>query len=198
MKEYQGGNVYNKYESRNPVEKYLMSCFFKGLSEWTACFQGRVADVGCGEGYIVRFLQQQTQGILLGMDLYPQVLATAKRSSPGVEFIAASIDRTPLKDKSLDTVLCLEILEHLERPEKALQEMARVSRKHIILSVPWEPFWRLANMVRFKYWSSLGNTPGHLQHWTKRSFKKFLTQFSPKNIEIKRRGLWMMAKITLN
>lgn len=196
MKTYKGGNVYNKYETDNPVEKYLVSRFFKGLSEWAFCFQGRIADVGCGEGYIVKFLQKKTQGTLVGMDLYPEVLAAAKRSNPKVEFIAASIYQTPLKDDSIDTVLCLEILEHLEHPQKALQEMTRISKKHILLSVPWEPFWRLANMARCKYWSSFGNTPGHLQHWTLRSFRKFLTQFSD-DIEMKRRGLWILAKMTL-
>jgi len=197
VKEYHGGNIYNKYETRNPVEKFLMSRFFSGLSEMTAGLEGNIVDMGCGEGYVLKFLGHQLQGNLFGLDLYPEVLQTAKKNNDA-GFAAASIYQTPLKNKSVDTVLCLEILEHLEEPKRALQEMIRVSKKYIILSVPWEPFWRIGNMARLKYLSDFGNTPGHLQHWTGRSFKKFLTQFSPKNIEIKRSGLWMMAKITLN
>ena len=173
-----------------------MSQFFSGLSEMAAWLQGNIVDIGCGEGYILRFLSAQLKGNLFGMDLYPEVLQVAKKNHD-VGFAAASIYQTPLKNKSVDAVLCLEILEHLEEPKRALQEMVRVSRKYIILSVPWEPLWRIGNMARLKYLSDFGNTPGHLQHWTGCSFKKFLTQFSP-HIEIKRRGLWTMAKITLN
>lgn len=197
MKKYQGGNIYNKYKTKNPIEKLLMSQFFSGLSEMAAGLEGNIVDVGCGEGYILKFLSHQLQGNLFGLDLYPEVLQTAKENT-NAGFAAASIYQTPLKNKSVDTVLCLEILEHLEEPKRALQEMIRISKKYIILSVPWEPFWHIGNMSRLKYLSAFGNTPGHLQHWTGHSFKKFLTQFSPQNIEIKRSGLWMMAKITLN
>lgn len=197
MKKYHGGNIYNKYETKNPIEKFLMSQFFSGLSEMAAGLEGSIVDMGCGEGYVLKFLSHQLQGNLFGLDLYPEVLQTAKENN-NAGFAAASIYQAPLKNKSVDTVLCLEILEHLEEPKRALQEMIRISKKYIILSVPWEPFWRIGNMARLKYLSDFGNTPGHLQHWTGRSFKKFLTQFSHQNIEIKRRGLWMMAKITLN
>ena len=40
----------------------------------------------------------------------------------------------------------------------------------ILLSVPKEPIWRICNMARGKYWKDLGNTPGHIQHWTKKKF----------------------------
>ena len=50
----------------------------------------------------------------------------------------------------------------------SLAEIRRVTTSHALLSVPREPIWRMLNFLRGKYWSSGGNTPGHLQHWSRR------------------------------
>ena len=51
-----------------------------------------------------------------------------------------------------------------------LTEMARVASGHLLVSVPREPLWRALNMARGAYLKDLGNTPGHLNHWTRRGF----------------------------
>lgn len=78
------------------------------------------------------------------------------------------------KDKSIDLIFLLEVMEHLQSPNDALAELKRVGKKYVIIGVPREPIWRILNMLRLKYWSSLGNTPGHIQHWSKTSLLKFL------------------------
>lgn len=80
-------------------------------------------------------------------------------------------------DGSFDHIIMLEVLEHLEFPEKALSELFRVAKKSVLLSVPHEPFWCSANFVRGKYWSSWGNTPGHINHWTFFSLKRLLSKY---------------------
>ena len=55
-------------------------------------------------------------------------------------------------------------------PEATLAEMARVARRHLLVSVPREPLWRGLNMARGAYLRDLGNTPGHVNHWSKRAF----------------------------
>jgi ubiquinone/menaquinone biosynthesis C-methylase UbiE len=77
-------------------------------------------------------------------------------------------------DGSFDMVVCLEVLEHLEDPMAALRELHRVSRRDVILSVPREPLWCWLNMMRGKYCASGGNTPGHIQHWSKSAFADFV------------------------
>jgi hypothetical protein len=68
-------------------------------------------------------------------------------------------------------VVCCEVLEHLERPAAGVAELARVARRHVLLSTPWEPVWRVMNMARGRYWRALGNTPGHIQHFSRRGLR---------------------------
>jgi 2-polyprenyl-3-methyl-5-hydroxy-6-metoxy-1,4-benzoquinol methylase len=72
--------------------------------------------------------------------------------------------------------MCLEVLEHLENPDRGLEELVRVCRGHLVVSVPREPLWRLLNMARLKYLPRLGNTPGHVNHWSTRSFVRWLAR----------------------
>ena len=61
-------------------------------------------------------------------------------------------------------------------PEHTVSEMARVASSHLLVSVPREPLWRGLNMARGAYLKDLGNTPGHVNHWSKRSFVSLLSQ----------------------
>jgi hypothetical protein len=65
-------------------------------------------------------------------------------------------------------------LEHLDDPGAALETVGRLASPWAIVSVPREPLWRTLNLGRLKYVRDLGNTPGHLQHWSRRSFLRFL------------------------
>jgi len=69
-----------------------------------------------------------------------------------------------------------EVLEHLEDPEPALVALARVTRHHLFASVPREPLWRVLNLARGRYLGRLGNTPGHLQHWSRAAFVRLLSR----------------------
>jgi hypothetical protein len=42
------------------------------------------------------------------------------------------------------------------------------------VSVPREPLWRVLNLARGAYWTQLGNTPGHLNHWSRSAFVRLL------------------------
>ncbi len=52
-------------------------------------------------------------------------------------------------------------------PAHTLAEMARCAARHVLVSVPREPLWRAVNMARGAYWRELGNTPGHVNHFSK-------------------------------
>jgi hypothetical protein len=63
------------------------------------------------------------------------------------------------------------MLEHVDEPDTVLAEIARVATGHVVISVPWEPVWRVGNLARGRYLRDLGNTPGHIQHYSRRGIK---------------------------
>lgn len=100
-----------------------------------------------------------------------------------------------LSENKYDLVVCSEVLEHMEDPERALQNVKElcVENGFILLSVPQEPIWRICNMARGKYWKDLGNTPGHIQHWTKSEFCRMVVDNDMKIVSVKTPFPWTMV-----
>ena len=90
----------------------------------------------------------------------------------------------------------IEVLEHVPEPEQTLSEMARVARRWLLVSVPREPLWRMLNMARGAYWPAMGNTPGHLNHWSKRSFVELLSRHG-EVVELRSPFPWTMLLVRL-
>lgn len=169
------GNTYDKYAASNPIEQRLMQGFFRSLD---ACLPAeapvRILEVGMGEAEIATRVRDRYQtGNLVGIDL-PDPRLAAAWDAQGVPGAFADITRLPFPSASFDLVLAIEVLEHVPDPEAALRELARVGRDRFVLSVPREPIWRAANLARGKYVGALGNTPGHIQHWSQRSFRQLV------------------------
>jgi 2-polyprenyl-3-methyl-5-hydroxy-6-metoxy-1,4-benzoquinol methylase len=173
------GNTYDKYGSSNPVVRRLMARFEGDLDElFEAAAPGSLLDVGCGEGVLVhRWAQRMGEGRVVGVDLEEQSIQAgwAQRQAPNLEYRVLEAARLPFADDEFDLASAIEVLEHLPEPERTLAEMARCARRHLLVSVPREPLWRMLNVARGAYWPALGNTPGHLNHWSRRSFVQLLS-----------------------
>jgi 2-polyprenyl-3-methyl-5-hydroxy-6-metoxy-1,4-benzoquinol methylase len=174
------GNTFDKYGSSNPVVKRLMAGFHGTLDElWQRAAPSSVLDVGCGEGVLTaEWAERLGDGRIVGIDLDdPKLRAEwAKRERPNLEFRAEEATRLSFADDEFDLATAIEVLEHVPEPEATLAEMARVARSHLLVSVPREPLWRGLNLVRGAYWRDLGNTPGHVNHWSKRGFVSLLSR----------------------
>ena len=174
------GNTYDKYGSSNPVVRRLMAGFHGSLDElWDRVRPGSALDVGCGEGVLTAEWAERVPGRVVGIDLDdPKLHAEWEtRRRDNLEFRAEEATSLPFADDEFDLAAAIEVLEHLPEPEATVAEMARVARGHLLVSVPREPLWRALNMARGAYWHSLGNTPGHVNHWSKRAFVSLLSRY---------------------
>jgi 2-polyprenyl-3-methyl-5-hydroxy-6-metoxy-1,4-benzoquinol methylase len=175
------GNTFDKYGSQNPVVKRLMTGFHSTLDElWAHAAPESVLDVGCGEGVLtVEWAERLGAGRIVGIDLDDPKLRAEweKRPRDNLEFRAEEATRLPFEDDEFDLAAAIEVLEHVPDPEATVTEMARVARRHLLVSVPREPLWRGLNMARGAYVRDLGNTPGHVNHWSKRAFVSLLSRY---------------------
>ena len=173
------GNTYDKYGSTNPVVKRLMARFEGTLEElFTQAAPQTLLDVGCGEGVLTHQWAQRVDGKVVGIDLDDPELHKhwETRQAPNLEYKVLKAENMPFEDNAFEVASAIEVLEHVPDPEHTVAEMARVASKHLLVSVPREPLWRGLNMARGAYWGSLGNTPGHVNHWSKRGFVKLLSR----------------------
>jgi 2-polyprenyl-3-methyl-5-hydroxy-6-metoxy-1,4-benzoquinol methylase len=168
------GNTYDKYGSANPLVKRMMAAFERTLDELLAAAPSvSLLDVGCGEGVLVhRWAQRLPTARVVGIDLEePSIQAGwEQHQAPNLEYKVMRAENLPFADGEFELACAIEVLEHVPDPEHTLAEMVRCASGHLLVSVPREPLWRMLNMARGAYLRDLGNTPGHLNHWSKRSF----------------------------
>ena len=174
------GNYYDKYGSQNPIVRHLMAGFLAAFDRLVA--QTKVThahEIGCGEGKLAVHmcgLGLQVRACDISTEIVEQARATALQAGKKVQFSPKSVyDLRPPGD-SAELVVCCEVLEHIADPAAALEIFASIADPYLIVSVPREPLWRILNMFRLKYMRQAGNTPGHVQHWSKPAFISLLKQ----------------------
>jgi 2-polyprenyl-3-methyl-5-hydroxy-6-metoxy-1,4-benzoquinol methylase len=194
------GNTYDKYGSSNPFVRRMMDGFERTLEElFDAASPRSLLDVGCGEGVLVHKWAQRLGGSrVVGIDLEePSIQAGwAQRKAPNLEYKVMKAENLPFAENEFDLACAIEVLEHVPDPEHTLAEMARCAEHRLLVSVPREPLWRMLNMARGAYLKDLGNTPGHLNHWSKRSFVKLLSEHG-KVVEARSPFPWTMLLVRL-
>jgi 2-polyprenyl-3-methyl-5-hydroxy-6-metoxy-1,4-benzoquinol methylase len=194
------GNTYDKYGSENPVVRRLMASFERTLDELMAQARPQsLLDVGCGEGVLVhRWALEMPQARLVGIDLEEESIQAgwAERQAPNLEYRTMAAEDLPFAEDEFELASAIEVLEHVPDPEHTVAEMARCASRHLLVSVPREPLWRMLNMARGAYIGQLGNTPGHLNHWSKRSFTKMLARHG-EVVEARSPFPWTMLLVRL-
>ena len=192
------GNTFDKYGSTNPVVRRLMTGFHAALDElWTKAAPESILDVGCGEGVLTcEWAERLGEGRIVGIDLDDAKLRAEweTRRRPNLEYRAEEATALSFADDEFDMASAIEVLEHVPDPDATVAEMARVAKRWLLVSVPREPVWRMTNMARGAYWRELGNTPGHVNHWSKRSFMELLSRHG-KVEEIRSPFPWTMLLV---
>lgn len=172
------GNTYDKYHSNNPIARWLMKRFESTVLDFIAeADPDDLLDVGCGEGFmLVKLAKAYPDVPMEGIDLEDPELKKhwQQFDRPNVSFGTDDAMELSRDANTFHTVTALEVLEHLPDPERALRQITRVARDWIVVSVPREPLWRVLNMARGAYLFEFGNTPGHINHWSKGRFIEFV------------------------
>jgi len=188
--------VQEKYHVKNPVVRYVLSNFFDRIRGAVAeAAPSVLLDAGCGEGELMRRGALPTGIRVISLDLRRESLAFFREHSTQRNLVCGSLHSLPLGNRSVDAVLCLEVLEHLDEPAAALAELARVARKAVILSVPHEPYFRMGNVLRGKHLDRWGDHPEHVQHWNPRTFRAFLEP-SFSQVSLRNAFPWIVAVCT--
>jgi ubiquinone/menaquinone biosynthesis C-methylase UbiE len=183
-----------KYNSSNPLRRFFIKLFLKKvLVEIKKQKPANLLDIGCGEGQADKFFLEYHPNLkITGVDFDEQALKEARINCPAMKIKKADIYHLPFVNKSFDLILCLEVLEHLKNPQKAIKEIKRVGR-YFILSVPHEPFFSIMSFLSGRYLKNFGRHPEHLNFWSKKSFTEFMKkEFSKAKIKIS--FPWLIAE----
>ncbi len=196
-------DFYHKYteEGSGKIGSKLLDGYFKAVTQLIDEAQlpqkATALEIGCGAGFSTKRLRAMLpKSVNLEASEYvEEMLPDARTMNPDVKFIAESVYELKRKDASLDMVFLLEVLEHLDYPDVALKEISRVVKPggYLILGVPREPLWRTLNMARLKYLKDFGNTTGHLNHWSKRSLIKHVSENFHDVVEVRSPLPWTLV-----
>ena len=194
------GNTYDKYGSTNPVVRRLMAGFESTLDVlWERAAPQSILDVGCGEGVLTaQWADKLGERRIVGIDLDDPKLQAEwdKRRRANLEYKVEDATNLSFADHEFDMATAIEVREHVPDPERTVAEMARVAKRWLLVSVPREPLWRGLNMARGAYLRDFGNTPGHINHWSKRSFVAMLSQHGTVD-EVRSPFPWTMVLVRL-
>jgi len=172
-----------KHTTQNPVGRFFLNNFKQVLlTQVKELHPHAILDVGAGEGFTLEMFRKNNVGEKLeGIEYMDDALKLAKKLHPKVKIKKGNIYELPYSANSFDLVICNEVLEHLDDPQKALSELKRVAKKYLILSVPNEPLFTIQRILRGKNVWKLGSHPEHIQHWSSGAFEKFIA----KNLTVK-------------
>jgi len=167
---------FQKHTNPNPLQRQLLARFHGRLAELlNGTETNLLLDAGCGEGFVTHYLLQNRNSLRVwGLDIDRDALQYNGQQNPKNRLFQGDIYRLPFADNTFPLVMCTEVLEHLEKPLEALREIERVTSRYALISVPNEPFFRLANFLRGKNLSAWGNDAGHLHNWTVTDFRRLL------------------------
>lgn len=125
-----------------------------------------ILDVGCGKGEPMKFINRDKKFYTIGADIFELPLKECRRVGVHNDLVLCDIRSLPFKEKNFDIVLCLTVIEHLEKEEgeKLLREMEAIARKQVIISTP---------VGRYKLGTFDGNPyQEHKYIWDPTEFKK--------------------------
>ncbi len=132
-----------------------------------------ILDIGCGHGVYGKELIKKGHEYT-GIESNEEYVEEAKKHVNALHMKAEKLD---FPDKSFDTVIMFEVLEHLEDPYKAFSEIVRVTRKNVVVSVP--NVGPLKDCVEYNVVMHHFMESTHVNFFTKTMLERFLEKYFP-------------------
>lgn len=180
-------DVLYKYMSPNILIRYssqqYIRCLLQLLGGLLLGKRLHVANLGCGDSFISAAMLINLDNIdkLVGMDIQENALKLSRevflQNDLTQPLVRGTVYNLPFQDEQFDLTVCLQVLEHLEDLDTAMREVSRITKRYCLLSVPNEPLFRMANVLRGQYLKTKGNPAAHIQHFGQRSFVKFVERY---------------------
>jgi SAM-dependent methyltransferase len=190
---------YQKYGTKNPLMRRVIERFMGRIGEHVEVIQpNRIVDLGCGEGFTVLSLRERNLRCeYLGLEKSLPALEIARTQAGKERFEQADIMQRQPERGWADLAICLEVLEHLDEPGLALDQIATWTNGKALLSVPWEPWFQMGNLLRGKYPRTLGNHPEHVQRFTVQTFRSLVLKYF-ETVEMDTCFPWIIAIASKN
>lgn len=169
----------DKYRNGSRLHRKALDRFFDHVSREIAALEcSSILDFGCGEAFFWEEIRRRmtVTAEVVGIDLRSEAIEKAKLSHPDFMFLQQDVLSWE-PDRKFDLVIASQVLEHLIQPGRFLERLCKVSHQHLLLTVPWEPLFRLCNLARGRDLRRLGNHPEHINHWGQRSFERFVCKY---------------------
>jgi SAM-dependent methyltransferase len=138
----------------------------------------KILDAGCSGGAYAEFAASLNHSVV-GVDRYEAFLKLALQGTHCATYVQGDLMRLPFADRTFDSTYCFDVLEHVD-DEAALRELARVTRKRLILVVPQENLWLEKYGLTFYHYID----PTHLRYYTEESFGKLIAKINPAQITL--------------
>lgn len=171
----------HKYSNRNVFHRLTLNRFFDAVGREIQQIQPKsVLEFGCGEGF---FLQEMKKRELefdnfVGLDLRRDAIEMAKEVHSEHSFLEADFLTWDYSVKSFDLVIASQVLEHLVHPGKYIERLVAYSDNYLLVTVPWEPWFRMMNLLRGRDIGRLGNHPEHINQWGVRQFEQLVARYA--------------------
>ncbi|HHT9125299.1 MAG TPA: class I SAM-dependent methyltransferase [Candidatus Brocadiia bacterium] len=138
-KEYFAHDLDKSWYSRVPKGKRIrhgawLKRYLKGAIE----SRGRILEVGCGLGFLAKYLEAEDNFKIIGLDISKYAIQMAKSRTSGACFLVASAEKLPFKPGAFHSVIALDVIEHLVRPEDFVNSTFNVLKSGgmLILKTP--------------------------------------------------------------
>ncbi|MDO8619196.1 MAG: methyltransferase domain-containing protein [Candidatus Daviesbacteria bacterium] len=178
---------YDQGIRKNLFQKYWHWRRFKEVLRILEPVSGPVLDVGCHSGtFTKQLLTKLKTNNIYGIDISSSAINLAQKRLPQGHFQVASVEKLPFKDDFFEAVFCLEVLEHIDDPITALQEVKRVLTKEgkcYILIPSDNKLFKIIWLIWTLYYPHWRHA--HVQSYSHGVLEKLLNNIGFKILEVK-------------